>query len=96
MQNLSRDGPISVSVSISVLITVIIRSIKIGISHSRYQSLDQLANGQLKFWLSGGQEAIPYQNNEVSTKCFVYVLIYVTLTEHIISLFIVYVCICML
>ena len=31
---------------------------------SRYQTIDWLTNRQLKFWLSGGQEAIPYQNTE--------------------------------
>ena len=40
----NRGGPIPVSVSVSMPIPVIIRSIDIVISHSRYQTIDWLAN----------------------------------------------------
>ena len=37
--------------------------------------MDWLANGQLNFWPSGGQEAVPYQNSKVLVKFSVLYLV---------------------
>ena len=60
-----RGGPIPVLVSVLVLIPVIIGSISIGVADTRLQI--GLLIGNQNDWLSGGQEAIPYQKTEVST-----------------------------